>query len=260
MKTNKFFTLILSMVICVNFISCGDDEGNGNGVNSGNVIKRLTAIDIKSLDSNWQSLLEIEYSGDKVSKTTYIDYGSGLDYVVVSEYIYTADGVTEIVNYHTGNEEYSVATNYTLNEKGYIEKGEVDDGGTWTFSYYGDYMTSSILLHNGNKDVDNTYNFNEDGLMISNDYNKNIEYTNILNLGGLYLGYEEDFYGRDLGYLQYTNLLGKAPKYLPERHDGPRMFQYELDEDGYVEKVKVEDFTERLPYRIEITCSYERIK
>ena len=56
MKTNKFFTLILSMVICVNFISCGDDEGNGNDVNSGNVIKRLTAIDVKSLDSNWQSL------------------------------------------------------------------------------------------------------------------------------------------------------------------------------------------------------------
>lgn len=32
MKTNRFFTAILSVALCMNFVSCDDDEENKGGI------------------------------------------------------------------------------------------------------------------------------------------------------------------------------------------------------------------------------------
>ena len=65
MKTNRFFTAILSVALCMNFVSCGDDEEeNGGGIN-GNSEKRLTKIEIYTAD--YQT--DYEHESKKARKT-----------------------------------------------------------------------------------------------------------------------------------------------------------------------------------------------
>ena len=215
MKTNRFFTAILSVALCVNFVSCGDDDDN-NIINPENAVKRLTSISYR--DQSGTGLFNIEYSGEQVSKITETYKCPGYNHTCVSNYTYTTNGVTEKVDIQNSyGEDFTDITNYTLNDKGYVEKGEVDDGGIWSYTYSGDYMTSAILMLDGRKYVDDKYNFNDKGLMVSNDsFDTGIEYTDIPNLGGLFLAYDDDVLELDYSNLQYASLLGKAPKYLPK--------------------------------------------
>lgn len=267
MKTNRFFTAILSVALCTNFVSCGDDD-NKTIVEPEDTVKRLTSISYE--DQSGTGVFKIEYSGEQVSKITETYNSSGYSKTWVSNYTYTANGVTEKVDIQNSyGENFSNITNYTLNDNGYIEKGEEDDGGIWSYTYSGDYMTSAILMFNGEKDVDDKYNFNDKGLMISNDsFDKGIEYTDIPNLGGLFLAYDDEVLELDYSNLQYASLLGKAPKYLPKEcieygtssDDNKELtFHYELDEDGYVKKVEVKNLDGSETWWIE-TYSYERIK
>lgn len=257
---------ILGMALCVNFFSCGDDENNT--VDPKNAIKRLTSISYK--DQSGTGLLNIEYSGEHVSKITETYKGRSYSHTWVSNYTYTTNGVTEKLDIRNSyGEDYSHVTNYTLNDKGYVKKGEVDDGGIWSFTYSGDYMTSVILMFNGRKDVEDEYDFNDKGLMVSNHrFDTGIEYTDIPNLGGLFFAYERDILGLDYYNLQYASLLGKAPKYLPKKcidygtspdDDVDQAFHYELDEDGYVKKVEVKNWDGFEMWWI-ATCTYEKIK
>lgn len=267
MKTNRFFTAILSVALCVNFVSCGDDEDN-NIIDPENAVKRLISISYK--DQSGTGLFNIEYSGEQVSKVTDTYKSSGYSKTWVSNYTYTTNGVTEKVDIQNSDgEDFSKVTNYTLNDKGYVEKGEMDDGGIWSYTYSGDYMTSAILMFNGRKDVEDKYNFNDKGLMVSNDsFDKGIEYTDIPNQGGLFLAYTDDALGLDYCNLQYASLLGKAPKYLPKEcieygtsdDDNVELtFHYELDEDGYVKKVEVKNLDGSETWWTE-TYTYERVK
>lgn len=67
MKINRFFTAIISVALCVNFVSCGDDDDN-NIIDPENAVKRLISISYK--DQSGTGLFNIEYSGEQVSKIT----------------------------------------------------------------------------------------------------------------------------------------------------------------------------------------------
>ena len=46
MKINRFFFFFISVALCVNFVSCGDDDDN-NIIDPENAVKRLISISYK---------------------------------------------------------------------------------------------------------------------------------------------------------------------------------------------------------------------
>ena len=74
MKTNRFFTAILSVALCVNFVSCGDDDDN-NIIDPENATKRVATC------TKNETSYAINYDNDgKVSKIVCQDDGESYDY------------------------------------------------------------------------------------------------------------------------------------------------------------------------------------
>lgn len=231
MKTNRFFTAILSVALCMNFVSCGDDEEeNGGGIN-GNSEKRLTKIEIYTADYQTdyehESTIEYEYDGSKPSRIV-LDYDSE---------VYTTFEISdkEIKAWHEGE-----TTTYTLNNNGHI----VSDNQGTKYNYYNEGYLKSI-----EEDGDlETFTYDNEWNMIASSYLAvpNILYPDkILNKGNLYIfdGFEQY---DNFAILATAGFFGKTSKYLVQEYnyageedEEPDYFEYKLDEDGYVKEVKV---------------------
>ena len=231
MKTNRFFTAILSVALCMNFVSCDDDEENKGGID-GNTEKRLTKVEISSADYQtdyeYCGSVEYEYDGNRLSRITVLDDDSE---------IYTTLEIseTEIKAWHEGR-----TTIYTLNNNGYV----INDNHGTKYNYYDEGYLKSI-----EKDGDlETFSYDKEWNMIASSYlaAPNILYPDkILNKGNLYisdgLGEKED-----LDILGSVGFFGKTSKYLVQEYnyageedEEPDYFEYKLDEDGYVKEVNV---------------------
>ncbi|KKB55530.1 DUF4595 domain-containing protein [Parabacteroides gordonii] len=257
MKTYRLYSAVLMMALCFNFISCSDDDDNG-GTDPEKAVKRLTTINYQ--DNSGKGSLDIERLDGKVSKTTETYKRVGYEMSWTSNYTYTGNAVKEsldIKNTDEGN--FTKTTNYTLNNDGFIVKGEETDSGIWSFIYSGNYLTSATLVYKGKTDVDDKYIFNGEGLMTGNNvFDKGITYTDIPNLGGIFLAYADDVLATEYSRLQYASLLGNAPKYLPKEAKRSNeneiyTFNYEIDKDGYVTKAIIYlngevDWTETYTY------------
>ena len=173
MKTNRFFTAILSVALCMNFVSCDDDEENKGGID-GNTEKRLTKVEISSADYQtdyeYCGSVEYEYDGNRLSRITVLDDDSE---------IYTTLEIseTEIKAWHEGR-----TTIYTLNNNGYV----INDNHGTKYNYYDEGYLKSI-----EKDGDlETFSYDKEWNMIASSYlaAPNILYPDkILNKGNLYI-------------------------------------------------------------------------
>lgn len=81
----------------------------------------------------------------------------------------------------------------------------------------------------------------KDGVMISSSLAEIITYTDIPNIGNLFVAFSTDN-NDPIEEWRLAGLLGKASKFLPRTtkwHEGMETYNYELDEEGYVKTVKV---------------------
>lgn len=265
MKTNRFFTAILALVLCVNFVSCGgdDDITDPDGNPTGKVTKRLVELKFEEIHEGGSGVTRISYDGDKVSKISeaYASYEGYYKSLWEYNFNYTTDGVIGTCTHsNTYPEHWTDTIYYTLNDKGYIVQEQVKNEDCITeYSYYGDYLSSisykwssDAYQYNSNNlrsMGSQTYQYDSNNLRISGNHFEEMTYTDIPNLGGLFLDYDYDGLAEyfDNYLLAYARLLGKAPKYLPKQgkykstFSPGQTYEYELDEDGYVTKVEVKD-------------------
>lgn len=81
----------------------------------------------------------------------------------------------------------------------------------------------------------------KDGVMVSSGVAEIITYTDIPNIGNLFVAFTTN-YRTTLDIWRFAGLLGKASKFLPKTaswYEGMETYNYELDEEGYVKTVKV---------------------
>ncbi|MCS2894659.1 hypothetical protein NXY11_00415 [Parabacteroides faecis] len=212
MKTYRFFTAILMVALCFNFVSCGDDDDNGG--ETGKSTKRLTKI-VTTSDNKEYATIQFTYSGDKVSSIK-IKADSD-DELIVSE--------KEITSTSTNS-------TYELGSNGYI----VDDGSD-EYTYYSEGYLKSI----GSDKFIYDANWN----LITTDWADHISYTEIPNKDNLFLVLDDDPIGNDrYVILAQAGFVGKASPFLPQTvtWDGDNetyTFKYEIDNDGHINKVTV---------------------
>lgn len=220
MKTFRLVATLLMVALCFNFVSCSKDE---EGSNPEKQTKRLTSISFRESDGDRQ-VLQIEYANGKVAKTIWTSYA---DYsgTSIETYTYTYSGNT-VKEYDS---DAGRTITYTLNDNGYATK---DDRGL-EFNYSGKCLAAIVDTEDtSGKGVSEEFTFNKEGLVTScGDYDY-VEYTDIPNIGNLFLTYGDNV-PFAIGYPLYVGILGNAPKYLPKIADRDT-FTYELDEDGYV--------------------------
>ena len=225
MKTNRFFTAILSVALCVNFVSCGNDDDN-NIIDPENVTKRVATCTKKypyyTID------YAINYDNGKVSKIVCL-YGEYYAYEKYGSY-------TDINN-----------IKFSLNGNGYctsaiqtlIEKSDTfyeESASNYEFTYNSD---NQVIKADIDGDIEE-YVY-KDGVMVSSGVAEIITYTDIPNIGNLFVAFTTN-YRTTLDIWRFAGLLGKASKFLPKTaswYEGMETYNYELDEEGYVKTVKV---------------------
>lgn len=245
MKLIRLSATLLMVALCFNFVSCGKDE---EGSNPEKQTKRLTSISYIREDG-YKDALQIEYVNGKVAKTTwkfYADY-SGTSTETYA-YTYSGNTVKELNTYisRDGDSE-SNTTTYTLNDNGYATK---DDNG-YEFEYSDKFLISAIDeadIEMGDKGGNTKYTFNGEGLKTSSTDYDNIEYTDISNIGNLFLTYSDDEPLSSIDFATfYTGILGNAAKRLPKEAqsgDYRETYSYELDDDGYVKSCVITQYYE----------------
>jgi len=235
MRTFRLVAALLMVALCFNFVSCSKDE---EGSNPDKQTKRLVSVSYTNEDGDKDNL-QIEYENGKVSKTTTTYYDDGLNTDIYT-YSYSGNTVTEV---HKGGR----TTNYKLNDNGYITEGLSTDGSDiWEFGYSGNFLTSVVLTYSvtGRKDIDEKFTYNNEGLLTSDsdgfDY---IEYTDIPNIGNLFLTYSDEYPLTGISIQAfYAGILGNAAKRLPKEArsgDYRETYSYELDKDGYVKNCTI---------------------
>ena len=237
MKTNRFLIAILSVALCVNFVSCGDDDDN-NIIDPENVTKRVAACTKKH--PYYVIDYAINYDNDgKVSKIVcqndwtydYYDFSfSGNEAVATSEMKYG-----------------SYTIKFSLNGNGYCTSAiwtgiEKDSTTTYvsTNNYKFTYNSDNQVIK-ADFDGDIEEYVYKDGVMISSSLAEIITYTDIPNIGNLFVAFSTDN-NDPIEEWRLAGLLGKASKFLPRTtkwHEGMETYNYELDEEGYVKTVKV---------------------
>lgn len=227
MKTFRLVAALLMVALCFNFVSCSKDE---EGSNPEKQTKRLTSISFRESGGDRQ-VLQIEYANDKVAKTIWTSHSANLGTSTETcAYTYSGNTVKESSTYisRDGDSDSDIIT-YTLNDNGYATK---DDRGL-EFNYSGKCLAAIVDTEDtSGKGVSEEFTFNKEGLVTScGDYDY-VEYTDIPNIGNLFLTYGDNV-PFAIGYPLYVGILGNAPKYLPKIADRDT-FTYELDEDGYV--------------------------
>ena len=127
MKTYRFFTAILMIALCFNFVSCGDDDDNGSEPNPNTPKMRVTKIELTSNNQSIHTTMDYTYSENKVSKITISVSGedgpwsdSGSEKPWILEYKYQDDQVSITQT----SDEGSFTDVWTLNKEGFIESSE----------------------------------------------------------------------------------------------------------------------------------------
>lgn len=107
---------------------------------------------------------------------------------------------------------------------------------TYKFTYNSDNQVIKADIHG---DIEE-YVY-KDGVMVSSGVAEIITYTDIPNIGNLFVAFSTN-YNDPFEEWRLANLLGKASKFLPKTatwNQGMETYNYELDEEGYVKTVKV---------------------
>ena len=250
MKTYRFFTVILMVALCFNFASCGNDDDNGGEPNPNIPEMRVAKIELTSNNQNAHAIMDYTYSDSKVSKVVIsvsgndIPWsGSGSKKPWTFEYKYQGDKVSIVQTNDHFYDEGSFTDVWTLNKEGVVESTE-----NATCSYSDGYLQS--IKNDSNVGANFTYD--QQGNLIKSidiDGYEKITYTDIQNIGGLYVAYRDNdnVYPFSCGYGDsyfFSGLMGKATKYLPKEatnDDGYLRFSYELDDYGYVKTIKIEE-------------------
>lgn len=216
MKTYRFYSLHLVLVLCLAFISCSDDNENGGG--TGKSTKRLVRVEV---DEGNYATVEFFYSGDKVSRIRLSEIED--EEIVVNENIVVRSSLSNP----------SENTIYTLGENGYIIADNKGD----TYTYYPEgYLKSGLY---------DFYTYDSHwNLIESKDNISKVTYTDIPNKDQLVLLLDEDPLGEDIHIvLAQAGLLGKSTPFLPKEcindYNSLLTFDYKLDNEGHVEKVIV---------------------
>lgn len=273
MKTNKFFTAIFSMVLCINLVSCGNDDDNV--IDSNNATKRV--VSYTKIDERYNSIKSaytISYDDNgKVSKI--VDY-HGDAYGDSDKYDFSFSGNEAVATAESKFEEFTDIDNikFSLNENGYFTSA------IWTFieksdTFYEESTYNYEFTYNSDNQVIKT-KYNDDveedveeyvyknGVMVSSGVAEIITYTDIPNIGNLFVAFTSD-YRTTLDMWRFAGLLGKASKFLPKTaswDEGTETYDYELDKEGYVKTVKVtfHDARDGKEWPYTYKYAYENIK
>lgn len=244
MKTNKLFAAIFSMVLCINLVSCGNDDDNI--IDSNKATKRVVSYtEIDERYNSIKSAYTISYDDNgKVSKIV-----DGYEVGYIDEYNFSFSGNEAVATAESKFEEFTDIDNikFSLNENGYFTSA------IWTFieksdTFYEESTYNYEFTYNSDNQVIKT-KYNDDveeyvyknGVMVSSGVAETITYTDIPNIGNLFVAFTSD-YRTTLDMWRHAGLLGKASKFLPKTaswDEGTETYDYELDEDGYVKTVKV---------------------
>lgn len=239
MKMSKFFTTIFMTLLCLNFISCSDDDKEENNtivVNPNAPQKRVKQITETANDLSDCYIYDIEYNiNNRVSKitTTHTGYGRK-ELCETIEFEYSENNVSMRFKEKYLNRE--TQESYPLNSDGFIDKM-----GKHPVFYSNGYL----------KDVpDANYDYDENNNLI---YVREIEsysftYTEIPNIGNLdipkIISKRGSIPGSTELYMRcMTDLLGKTSPYLPKEYKRYSLstenilIQYESDKDGYITRI-----------------------
>lgn len=257
MKTYRFFTAILMIALCFNFVSCGDDDENGGGETNASS-KRIIQIDIE--DNRYEVVtiahVNFKYQDGKVVKASYVEDGD------TEKDEYSFDGDKIIVHNWTamGNLICPIGENGWINSLYYESQKDKAD-----FYYYSKegYLVSAYLE---GSDFEFIYDSNWNLIKPEWGISDNISYSDIPNKSGLFLVYDDDPIQDLLPMLSQAGYLGKPSTNLPKLctwndDDETISFDYELDNDGYVKKVTAtyteEDGTDHVWTQV---YTYEEVK
>jgi len=263
MKSIRFTaTLLFTTLLCFNITSCSSDDDD-NGINPDAPKKRITQIITKQYEDT--ETAKFDYSGKKISKIVVTRTGESKPWT--NEYEYSGNEVkVHITNLWFEGESKNTSI-YTLNSDGYIISidGETDAPHyTYSNGYLQRFKLGNPNLASG---ILEEYSYDKNWNMTKNSEFEKITYTDIPNIGELYLCYDDDL--GVVSSILHAQLLGKASKYLPkEAHhnvDGEGLYiyhyEYDLDKDGYVSAIrgkitldgkqdKADDWTETYTYEI----------
>lgn len=232
------------MALCINFVSCGDNEGEGGNIDPANTTKRITNFTKETESYSYTCSLGYD-SKNKVSDIS----RKGTENIYTEAYAFTFSNNETVA---TSEEQYGSYTfidniKFSLNGNGFctsatwtaIEKNDTfyeENSDHYTFTYNSDNQLTKAEI-NGNTEE---YIY-KNGVMASSDVAETITYTDIPNIGNLFVALTTN-YDDPFEEWRLAGLLGKASKFLPKTaawDEGTETYDYELDEDGYVKTVKI---------------------
>lgn len=236
MKTYRLYSAILMVALCFNFVSCSDDDDD-NIINPENVTKRL--VKIVDTSSGRTHTYDIGYDSEGRVISIYADKGEWF-----SEDI-TYSGETAKLKYYNKNEGEGYEATLTFNEQNYITNFNSDNEWIVTGSYSNGNLTKiTESYENGKVVYDYKLNF-KDGLFIDSEYVNAMTYTNIPNIANVCI--DAELFESVFEEFALAGMAGKMYKYLPEKmildeggnDTSTYTYNYELDDEGYVKKVKI---------------------
>ncbi len=237
MKTIRFIATYISVILCISFTSCSSEEDNP--VTNSDVKKRLTKISLTQKNGNDRSEINLSYSDNRISKIS-ITWNNNAPWLINYEYQGNKVTISETNSNFYGD---SFSETFTLSDN-VIINGEEND----KYNYNNGYLLSTSW------GAEFIYNKDWNLIKTTDDGFDNITYTDIPNVGNLYIAYRDNdgvypFYG--YGNMFYSGLWGKASKHLPKelKNDDEEgleymRFTYEFDEHGYVKVTTIEDYYE----------------
>lgn len=278
MNMKGVLSLLLGMMVCGGFTSCKNDNEGDFDPQAGS--KRLIKIEL--IEEKYGM---VEKEGPSVTydfryneegkicsiTTAYEKYWSN------TSFTYSKDRVVVI----NETPRFKKDTTYCVfNKENYIQSisgsnhlNDFDDS-SWMcfFSYKDGYLTKMKYVWSW---LEKEYIFEENyfyenGLLVGADMsdipNNKFSYTQILNVGNLFLFPENIAIGGNYEY-HLCGILGENTKYLPQRiewkdDDYTRIkdYEYELDEDGYVKTAIVTHYNTYGKSTTIINYTYENAK
>lgn len=231
MKTYLTFnkwSFYLMLALCVGFISCSEDDDEGNGGGSGGSLGSTITITVD--DETGEVKISYDKQGrvSKIVEKWYDEYGD-LDESETVTYTYSSDKIIVVETEQEDGERVSSTSVYNLNSKGLISSYIEDYDLGYEYIEYYEYDNRNRLIAYGSSSYMNTVQWDGENIESEYEYHSGYDYyANKLDEKGLN-GFEYGFTD-DYGVLYMQGYFGKKSANLL-KSDGNTSYTYTWDGD-----------------------------
>jgi hypothetical protein len=225
-KMMMLASLLMGFAVSVTMISCGGDDGNGDGPSGGSG-KRLVKITESSNGKTDSNIYTTEFTYDPQGRITKLVIKKNGGLYAETAYIYSETLIVRNrISYSNGSQSSTSTHKFSL-ENGRVVK-DAGSHATYTFTYDSNgYLRTGTEISSPGSDSETTDYVWENGNLVKIGQ-RTYEYG---NLAWCNIGFE--FSGPDMEpALQMTGFYGRMPKNMPTKYYGSKIKEFKYGVSG----------------------------